>query len=260
MILEHTHRSEKPYHLGNTEYPRGFAGGIDLNRHGFVPHRTRFSRGLVPWPSWRRGADDRSWDLSTLEIMANAVMTLSIWLAARNSIHTWSTGVAGCLLFSIVFVRSQLYADATLQLFFIATSLIGWWQWIHPALRAGTRERAITRARLRVILWMTLGATAVTLAYGWLLHRFTNAYLPYVDSSVLALSVIAQCLLMQRKIETWPFWLAVNTISVALFVSRGLLLTAALYAAYWVNAWYGWRQWKRKQWSPATAAELVTGA
>jgi nicotinamide mononucleotide transporter len=82
--------------------------------------------------------------------------------------------------------------------------------------------------------------------YGWLLHRFTNAYLPYIDSAVLSLSVISQCLLMRRKLETWPFWLAVNTVSVALFASRGLLLTAALYAGYWLNAWYGWWRWHRK--------------
>jgi nicotinamide mononucleotide transporter len=66
-----------------------------------------------------------------------------------------------------------------------------------------------------------------------------------MDAAVLALSVIAQCLQMQRKLETWPFWLGVNTLSVGLFASRGLLLTAALYAAYWVNAWYGWWRWQK---------------
>ena len=60
------------------------------------------------------------------------------------------------------------------------------------------------------------------------------------------LSVVAQCLLMQRKIQTWPVWLLVNTISVGLFVSRGLVIPAALYAAFWFNAWYGWWQWSRQ--------------
>jgi nicotinamide mononucleotide transporter len=198
----------------------------------------------------------RSYVLNSLEIVANAVMALSIWLAARNSVQTWSTGIAGCVLFSLVFVRNQLYADATLQLFFIATSLIGWWQWRHPVAPAPAEERPITKARPRTVGWMTFAATVVTLAYGGLLHRFTNAYLPYVDSSVLALSVIAQCLLMQRKMETWPFWLAVNTISVALFFYRGLLVTAALYAAYWLNAWYGWWRWRQELSAPPTSVEF----
>jgi nicotinamide mononucleotide transporter len=194
--------------------------------------------------------------LSPLEITANAVMTVSIWLAARNSTHTWPTGVAGCVLFGLVFLHNQLYADASLQLFFIATSLIGWWQWFHAGLPTRARERPITMARPRTISWMTVAAIAVTGGYGWLLHRFTDAYLPYIDSAVLALSVIAQCLLMQRKIETWPFWLAVNTLSVALFASRGLLLTAALYSLYWVNAFYGWWRWRKEYTLQATVFAL----
>jgi nicotinamide mononucleotide transporter len=185
--------------------------------------------------------------LNALEITANAVMALSILFAARNSVHTWSTGVAGCLLFGLVFLRNQLYADATLQLFFIATSLIGWWHWLHTESPDGSGERPITRARSRTVFAWILGALTVTWVYGWLLHRFTNAYLPYVDSSVLALSVVAQCLLMQRKLATWPFWLAVNSISVCLFLSRGLRITGTLYAAYWLNAWYGWWQWKHQE-------------
>jgi hypothetical protein len=33
--------------------------------------------------------------LSALEIAANAVITVSIWLAARNHVYTWPTGIVG---------------------------------------------------------------------------------------------------------------------------------------------------------------------
>ena len=33
----------------------------------------------------------------TNELLANAVTTASIVLAGRNSIHTWWTGIIGCL-------------------------------------------------------------------------------------------------------------------------------------------------------------------
>ena len=187
--------------------------------------------------------------MTLLEIAANLVTTLSIWLAARNSRHTWSTGIVGCVLFGVQFVRSQLYADATLQLFFLVTSAIGWRQWRYAG---GVRvaERPVTRASPRTLAAMGLVAALVTVGYGALLHRFTDAYLPYVDAAVLALSVVAQCLLMQRQIENWGFWIAVNTLSVPLFASRGLVLTAVLYAAYWFNAWYGLHRWRR----PASAS------
>ena len=190
--------------------------------------------------------------MTPLEIAANVVTTLSIWLAARNSRHTWSTGIVGCVLFGVQFFRSQLYADATLQLFFLVTSAIGWWQWRHAG---GVRvaERPVTRASLRTLAIMTVVAAIVTVGYGALLHRFTDAYMPYVDAAVLGLSVVAQCLLMQRKLQNWAFWIAVNTLSVPLFASRGLVLTAALYAAYWFNAWYGLHRWRRAGMAAAVA-------
>ena len=185
--------------------------------------------------------------MSALEIAANAVITVSIWLAARNHVYTWPTGIVGCALFSVVFLSNQLYADATLQLFFIATSIIGWWQWFHPALPSTTGQRPITKARPQTTIWMVNAGIAVTVSYGWLLHKFTNAFMPYMDAAVLALRVIAQCMQMQRKIENSPFWLGVKKLSVGLFASRGLLLTAALYAAYWLNAWYGWWRWQKER-------------
>lgn len=194
--------------------------------------------------------------MSPLEIAANAVVTVSIWLAARNHAATWPTGIVGCALFIGVFLRNQLYADATLQLFFISTSVIGWWQWFHPIQPNTVGQRPITQARRVTLVWMVIAGIVVAAAYGWLLHRFTNAFMPYMDATVLALSVIAQCLQMQRKIETWPFWLGVNTLSVGLFAYRGLTLTAILYAAYWVNAWYGWWRWRREQYvSPAPVTQ-----
>lgn len=189
--------------------------------------------------------------MSTLEVAANAATAICIWLAARNNVHTWAIGIVGCGLFGFLFFSSQLYADASLQIFFIVTSVIGWIQW-----RKGRDNvaRPITRTQPVLMLWMVIAAAVVTLAYGWLLHRFTDAFMPFADAAVLAMSVVAQLLLMQRKLETWPWWLAVNTVAVPLFASRGLTLTAALYCAFWINAWYGWWRWHREavQLSPAS--------
>ena len=191
--------------------------------------------------------------MTPLEIAANAVTTLSIWLAARNSRHTWTTGIVGCVLFGVQFFRSQLYADVTLQGFFLVTSAIGWWQWAHArkGAQAGDApaERPVTRARASTLAGMVLAAAAVTLGYGALLHHYTNAFAPFLDSAVLVFSIVAQLLMMQRRIENWPFWLLVNSIAVPLYASRELYLTAFLYGCYWINAlvsWYWWRKLARE--------------
>ena len=178
-----------------------------------------------------------------LELGANAVNLLSIALATRNSVHTWWTGILGCALFGWLFFGGQLYADVTLQGFFVVTSVLGWCYWQHQ--HGQTGERPVTRtARAELAVTLPLGALAALL-YGWLLHRFTDAYSPFIDSAVLALSVVAQLLLMRRKLETWVFWFVANTLAVPLYASRGLWLTAFFYALFWLNAPLGFFRWRR---------------
>ena len=191
----------------------------------------------------------------SLEIAANVLTALSIVLAGRNSIHTWWTGILGCALFALVFAGARLYADALLQGFFIATSALGWWQWLRGDAGA---PLPVTRAGPATLAWIVPAGIGATLAHGMLLHRFTDAYAPFVDSAVLVFSVIAQLLLMQRRLEAWWFWLLVNTISVPLFASRGLYLTGGLYALYWINALVAlalWRTLRRARGADRVALE-----
>jgi nicotinamide mononucleotide transporter len=193
--------------------------------------------------------------MSPFEIAANAITTLAIFLAARNSVHTWWLGIIGSLIFIVVFYQAKLYADASLQFFFIVTSLIGWRLWLS---RHSAPEVKIQRTNVRTLLWMSLAAVLVTAVYGSLLHYFTDAYAPYVDSAVLGFSVMAQLLLMQRRIENWWVWIIVNTLSVPLFASRELYLTSGLYAIYWFNAWYGMWHWSRQM--RGTPDKIVSNA
>ncbi len=177
-----------------------------------------------------------------LEVAANVANAISIVLAGRNSIHTWWTGIAGCLLFGFVFFQAKLYADLTLQGFFIATSIIGWHTWLQGS---GSEELAVRRTQPIITVRLLLAGAMVAIAYGWLLHRFTDAYAPFVDSIVLAFSVLGQFLLMGRRYESWWCWIFVNTIAVPLYISRGLLLTALLYAGFWVNSIVALIRWRR---------------
>ncbi|MEO3679417.1 nicotinamide riboside transporter PnuC [Rheinheimera sp. FR7-31] len=175
-----------------------------------------------------------------LEYAANGFYLLAVFLAARNSIHTWWLGIIGCALFSLLFYQVKLYAEVLLMLFFIATNAIGWYQWG----RASGVKQITDTALTRLLAYAAL-ALVVTVLYGFMLHRLTDAYAPFVDSAILMFSIIAQFLLMNRKLKTWWFWLIVNTLAVPLYLSRELQLTAIVYAGFWFNAWYGWYQWRR---------------
>lgn len=178
-----------------------------------------------------------------VELAANALTAVSIVLAARNNVHTWWIGILGCALLAVTFHGAALYADVTLQAFFIASSVLGWWNWSHG--RRGS-PLPVTHATRQELVAAIVLAAIVTSGYGALLAHFTAAYAPFLDSAILALSVVAQVFLLRRRVENWPVWLLVNSMAVPLYTSRGLYLTAALYAVYWINAWFGWRHWHRQ--------------
>lgn len=177
-----------------------------------------------------------------LEVAANALTAIAIVLAGRNNVHTWWTGIVGTALFGILFFSSHLYADVALQLFFVVTGAVGWWKW---ARGARGEPLPITHAKPAGLAWSILFGVLATATYGAMLHAFTQAYAPFLDSTVLVFSVIGQVLMMQRRVENWAFWLLVNTIAVPLYASRGLHLTAVLYAGFWINAIVSWRNWRR---------------
>lgn len=194
--------------------------------------------------------------ITPLEAAANAVMALSIVLAGRNNVHSWWLGVIGCSMFAALFYTSKLYADVALQGFFIVTCLIGWRRWVRGGSNGGG-ALPISKARPLLVGSMAVAGLAATAAYGLMLRLYTDAYAPFIDSAVLMFSIIAQLLLMGRRLQTWPFWLLVNTVSVPLYASRGLYLTAALYAAYWLNALASWLFWRRRMRDQEATAQLI---
>ncbi|HVE79426.1 MAG TPA: nicotinamide riboside transporter PnuC [Gemmatimonadaceae bacterium] len=176
------------------------------------------------------------------EVAANVMNATATLLAGRNSIHTWWTGIVAGLLFGVVFFGARLYADVALQCYFIASCAVGWWRW-----QRGDRgaELPVRRCRPTVFGAVVAAGVAAAAASGWVLGRFTDAYAPFLDSVILTFSVLGQLLLVDRRYESWWLWLVVNTIAVPVYASRGLYLTAVLYAAFWVNAVVALVRWRR---------------
>ena len=195
--------------------------------------------------------------MSGLEIAANVFNLLSVWFSARNNVHTWWSGIVGCALYGILFLDVKLYADVTLQAFFIGSCVVGWWNWQRgrsvQAIESGgseplataTTELPITRVSLLVFTSLAAAAILAAIGYGALLHALTDAANPFVDATILALSILAQFLMVARKVETWPVWFVVDCIAVPLYGSKGLWLTAAVYAFFLVLVVMGWLRWSR---------------
>jgi nicotinamide mononucleotide transporter len=184
-------------------------------------------------------------EITWLELVA---FVLSIWMVFANmrvQLIAWPLAILSSLAYLLLFARSKLYGEASLQLFFALIAAWGWWQWRFGRQADGTalKVRGLgARARL-VLAASTLAAWP---ALGALLARVTDTDVPYWDALPTAGSVAGQWLLGRQYVENWPVWVAVNLVSIAVFALKGLWLTVLLYAIFAVLALVGWRAWKRR--------------
>lgn len=182
--------------------------------------------------------------VSWLEV-AGFVLALAMVLANMR-VHpvAWPLAMASSAAYGVLFHHAGLFGEAGLQGFFIAIAAWGWWQWLRGR---GDDGRALVVHRLpRSQVLPVLGATALAWGLiGVLLDRFTTSTVPWLDALPTAMSVTAQWLLGRKVLATWPWWLAVNLVSLPLFALKGLWLTVILYALFALLSIAGWRAWQR---------------
>lgn len=175
-----------------------------------------------------------------------AGFVLSLWMVERNfRVHWagWPLAIVSSLLYWLVFLDAGLYGEGSLQLFFVAVSAWGWWQWVR---RGDAQAPSLVVHRLsRRAAWGTGLATAAAWpAVGAALFHWSHSAISWLDALPTAGSLAGQFLLGRKAMENWPVWLAVNVVSIALFAVKGLWLTVVLYALFAVLSLVGWRAWR----------------
>ncbi len=179
--------------------------------------------------------------MSPIEIAATLLGVANIILIIRRSVWNFPFGIAMVSLYAVIFFDTKLYSDAGLQIFFIVVNLYGWWAWSRN--RADAGEIVVERlGPLGQALWIG-GSIAAIALWGYFMHANTDATHPWWDASVAMLSVSAQILMTRRYIQNWHWWIAVNLISIPLYWTKGLYLTAGLYSLFLVLAIVGLVEW-----------------
>jgi nicotinamide mononucleotide transporter len=177
----------------------------------------------------------------TLEWTAAGIGYLNITLLIFRSVWNFPVAIVSVGLYIFVFWEERLYAEAALQVFFILANLYGWWLW----LKVGGEDN---RVPVRWLDWPSravwgMVTAALSLNLGWVMYRFTDAVMPYIDSGIAGASVAAQLLLAFRRIENWMLWVAIDIVAIGAYINRGLYPTAGLYGGMLVMSLIGLREW-----------------
>ena len=194
------------------------------------------------------------------EIIGNVFGFASAIGGMRRRIWAWPVGIIGNVLlftvfFGVAFANPQhqtLYGQAGRQVFFILTSLYGWWRWREHRKARGADAHAITprwatvRERTAYLgVWvagLVIGQWVfATIGAGWPAPRWYF----WCDAWIFVGSMLATYAMARGWNDFWLMWIAVDLVGVPLLWHSKFYPSAVLYAVYGALVLYGFTVWLR---------------
>ena len=178
-----------------------------------------------------------------LEITAFIFAILYLILAVKQNILCWTAGIISSVLYFFIMQNAGLYMEAYLQVFYVVMGIYGWSQWSasnasNPSFIVNTWSKYQHMITISIIL-------VLSLLSGFLLERYTDAALPFLDALVSWGAVVATYMVAKKLLENWIYWFVIDATSIFLFIERGLWLSAVLFATYLVIIFFGYQSWNK---------------
>ena len=178
-----------------------------------------------------------------LEITAVIFAILYLILAVKQNILCWIAGIISSVLYFFIMQKAGLYMEAYLQVFYVVMGIYGWSQWSasnasNPSFIVNTWSKYQHMITISIIL-------VLSLLSGFLMERYTDAALPFLDALVSWGAVVATYMVAKKLLENWIYWFVIDATSIFLFIERGLWLSAVLFATYLVIIFFGYQSWNK---------------
>ncbi len=191
------------------------------------------------------------------EIIGNAFGFASAIGGLRRRVWAWPVGIVGNVLLFSVFIAATFDAEAQVplfgqagrQIFFILTSIYGWWRW-REAGRGRSDGTAITPrwATLSERVGYLVAAVVGVLVLQWV-FAVVGAGWPaprwyfWCDAWIFVGSMLATYAMARGWTDFWLMWLAVDLVGVPLLWHSGYYPTAVLFVVYGALVAYGFVVW-----------------
>lgn len=197
----------------------------------------------------------RNWIAENWLEVFGAVTSLGyLYLEIKQKPQMWILGFICSLVYVFVFFRAKIYADMSLNVYYVIISVYGFILWQRERLgkigKKSEKDMAADEISFSDLSWksgLVLFFITVLLyvLMVYVLKNYTDSPVPYRDSLVTALSITATWMLAKKIIQHWFIWIFVNFFSVYLFYTRELYPTAILFVFYGALSVVGYLNWKK---------------
>ncbi len=179
--------------------------------------------------------------MSGLEVVAVILALAYLLLAVKERIECWYAALASTAIYIFLFWDVNLLMESALQLYYLVMAVYGWWQWRN--LQQHNNQAPIATWSLgqhTVVIGLVLILTWIS---GYLLSANTAAAWPYIDSFTTWSAVVTTYMVARKVLENWLYWIVIDSVSIFLYIDKGLYLTAMLFVLYVIIAIGGFFQW-----------------
>lgn len=181
--------------------------------------------------------------ITFLELSCALTGLVAVFMAAKSSIWNWPISIVSQILWFVFYLKNGLYGNMTLQLYFTAVCIYGWYNW---SMEDGKLIKKL-KNKSKILLGSTL--TCLCLIGGYILSLYQPEY-PYMDAIITLSSVLAIFLISRKYIEAWYLWLMVDVLYVVLFYMKGFYLITIeeiLITCIAIFGYYNWLKLFKKQ-------------
>jgi len=184
--------------------------------------------------------------MSPWEAVAVILAIAYLLLAVRENILCWLFAFLSTAIYTVLFWDVSLLMESALNVYYMAMAVYGWYQWTRGGSKVGGEQHGlgIQTMSIRQHALVIAAIAILSLGSGYLLGEHSSAAWPYVDSFTTWASVITTYLVTRKYLENWLYWIVIDTVSIPLYIDRGLNLTALLFVAYVVIATLGYFKWR----------------
>ncbi len=186
--------------------------------------------------------------MSPLEIFSVIISIIGVALTIKRNMLCWWFNFLAFVLYAYIFFEVKLYGETILQFLFMIVNFYGFYHWLKG--KQQDHEIRIEPITKQLVIIQMIMAAIGGVIFGLVLHNFTDAAIPMLDSQLAAFSLLATYWTSRKHIATWVLWVFVDIIYVGMFIYKDLYPTAFLYAVFVGMAAFGWWQWsqvKKKQ-------------
>ena len=165
-------------------------------------------------------------DHFNLETLAVSFSIAYVIFAAFEKKVCWWFGLAGSLIYILIFYDVNLYMESLLSVYYAFMAVCGLFVWGKSENK--NHKRPIIKLDMRTHFLILLLIITLTAISGYILTRASDAHMPYLDSFTTWSSVIATILVVRKVLENWIYWISIDTISIYIYWERDLNQTVFL--------------------------------